>query len=49
MTSVDKRENKRGMDRVADLGCMLEVAETIWAELICCMLCRAFSLWAASR
>ena len=31
------------------LGCMLEVAETIWAELICCMLCNAFSLWAASR
>ena len=28
---------------------MLEVAETIWAELICCMLCNAFSLWAASR
>ena len=27
----------------------MEVAETIWAELICCMLCKAFSLCAASR
>ena len=45
-----KGKTGRGMDRVAAyLGCMLEVAETIWAELICCMLCKAFSLWAASR
>ena len=34
---------------VTYLGCMLEVADTIWAELICCMLCSAFSLWAASK
>ena len=42
----DKRENRGEKD---NLGCMLEVAETIWAELICCMLCNAFSLCAASR
>ena len=45
-TRRTKGKTGGGMDH---LGCMLEVAETIWAELICCMLCKAFSLWAASR
>ena len=49
MTHWDKRENKGLTELLTYLGCMLEVADTIWAELICCMLCSAFSLWAASK